>query len=426
MKDSKSTSNDKKTGTKKKPSEKKAVKTGKNILIFSDGTGKNGGKGYNTNVYKLFQMVEDRTNEQIAFYDAGLGTGRIKTFETLFGVGIVQNILQCYQFISDNYLRGDRIFLFGFSRGATTVRSLSGFINLFGILPHSRPDLIAAAWKIYETEKSSSLQKKARKFLERNKTASCNIYFIGVWDTVKALKGDTKFHDLKLSPCIQNAYHAMSIDEDRKQFKLVPWETIKDNKSLLGEVYWPYIADMAEATMDDFKRIDQKVKQVWFCGVHTDVGGGYPECGLSDISLVWMIDRATDPSLKYPLKLYPFHGVEPNHNISDLMHNENKGVQKVLGAQSREEQWHSSKSGKPIIHKSVLVRAKVMKDYKPWILELPKTKRDEEPWDQRPESYKYGLNIEFDLRFGEKKDVDVDKTKPKQVSDNTWYDEWDM
>jgi len=119
----------------------------KNIVVFSDGTGQEGGEGADTNIYKLFKMVENRTKSQITFYDRGLGTGFRKIGGSVFGAGISHNIKECYRFIFDNYEAGDSIYLFGFSRGSTTVRSLSSFIHLFGILPKSRPELIDKAYK---------------------------------------------------------------------------------------------------------------------------------------------------------------------------------------------------------------------------------------------------------------------------------------
>ena len=116
----------------------------KNIVIFSDGTGQEGGEGHNTNIYKIFNMLEDRTSRQVTFYDRGLGTGWRKISGNAFGAGISKNIKECYQFIFENYESGknnepnDQIYLFGFSRGAATVRSLSGFIHEFGILPKTR------------------------------------------------------------------------------------------------------------------------------------------------------------------------------------------------------------------------------------------------------------------------------------------------
>ena len=122
----------------------------KNIIVFSDGTGQEGGKGNNTNVYKLFNMIEDRTENQVSFYDRGLGTGWRKITGNVGGMGISKNIRECYEFIFENYQAGDNIYLFGFSRGATTVRSLSAFIHLFGILPKSRPELIKDLMKLPE------------------------------------------------------------------------------------------------------------------------------------------------------------------------------------------------------------------------------------------------------------------------------------
>ena len=121
----------------------------KNIVVFSDGTGQDGGQGHNTNVYKLFNLILDRSAEQISFYDKGLGTGWRKASGNILGRGFAKNVRECYEFIFQNYQRGDNIFLFGFSRGAATVRSLSGFIHNFGILPRSRIEHIKRAWKIY-------------------------------------------------------------------------------------------------------------------------------------------------------------------------------------------------------------------------------------------------------------------------------------
>ena len=114
----------------------------KNIVVFSDGTGQEGGKGANSNVYKLFNMVLDRSSEQIAFYDRGLGTGWRKITGSAAGMGISKNILECYKFIFENYEAGDQLYLFGFSLGSTTVMSLAAFIHCFGIFTKSCIELI--------------------------------------------------------------------------------------------------------------------------------------------------------------------------------------------------------------------------------------------------------------------------------------------
>ena len=127
----------------------------KNIIVLSDGTGQDGGRGHDSNIYKLFRMLEDRSPKQIVFYDQGLGTDWRKVSGSAFGAGFSKNILQCYRFIYDNYETGDKIFLFGFSRGAATVRSLANFIHYFGILPKARPELIKRAWKIYKAARQN-------------------------------------------------------------------------------------------------------------------------------------------------------------------------------------------------------------------------------------------------------------------------------
>ena len=207
---------------------------GKNIVVFSDGTGQEGGESANTNVYKLFNMVLDRSPKQIAFYDRGLGTGWRGVIGKATGFGITQNILDCYEFIFQNYEAGDEIYLFGFSRGATTVRSLSGLIHLFGILPKSRSELIGQAYKIYKTKDKEKREAKASAFVARHHTMWCRIKFLGVWDTVAALglpvQGlnvlidqipwfEHSYHDLRLSRSVKNAYHALAIDDERKTFK---------------------------------------------------------------------------------------------------------------------------------------------------------------------------------------------------------------
>jgi uncharacterized protein (DUF2235 family) len=367
-------------------SNKSKQSTGKNIAVFCDGTGQEGGVGSNTNVYKLFQMVEDRTSNQVAFYDAGLGTNWQKYTGSISGAGITKNILECYQFISDQYQWGDRIFLFGFSRGAATVRSLAGFISRFGILPHSRPDLGAQAWKIYMKSDLDRREKMATDFLRRNTTTWCNIDFVGVWDTVSAL-GLPKagayldsipgmrhtFHDFKLSKCIQHAYHAISIDEDRKAFLPTLYQTEENGVSLLGEAFVdPRIGDASEQADRNRK---QTLRQVWFTGVHTDVGGGYPEKGLSDISLAWMIDRAMDEEvLEHPLKLFPFNNVEIEQDIEGVIHSER-------------DTWK----------KKLLLAGNESTAYKPWILEgLSNDQYEVEPWNNKMNMY--GIPVELEYR----------------------------
>ncbi len=341
----------------------------KNIVIFSDGTGQEGGKKENTNVYKLFNMVEDRTLEQVAFYDRGLGTGWRKISGNVAGMGISKNIQECYEFIFENFQAGDQIYLFGFSRGAATIRSLSGFIDMFGILPKSRPELIKRAWDIYKDKNDERRKEKAADFIERHHTMWTRIRFLGVWDTVAALglpgkfmdvvldnlpRFQHKFHNFRLSPSVENACQALAIDDERKIFHPLIW--------------------------DPDKLDYQTIKQVWFCGVHTDVGGGYEDQGLSDIALEWMIQQAVG----FGLKIYPKHKVEIQQNINGEMHDARDSFIKKRLYKKEVRSWNSETHGKPVIHESVLQR-KENRDYierlpyDPWIL---RQKHNLEEWKQ--------------------------------------------
>lgn len=338
----------------------------KNILVFSDGTGQEGGEGHNTNVYKMFNMVLDRSSSQIAFYDRGLGTGWRKITGNVGGGGISKNIIECYEFIFNNYEAGDQIYLFGFSRGATTVRSLASFIHLFGVLPKSRPELIKQAYRIYKIKNATKRESRAEAFIQQHHTMWCRIKFLGVWDTVAALGVPIKaidllldkiplfkhrYHDLRLSESVENAYHALAIDDERLTFHPTLWD-----------------AEIAP---------HQTMKQVWFCGMHTDVGGGYHERGLSDITLEWMRDRAIENGLA----IYPKHKVEISPEADGTMHDSRDGpLTKFYRRKIRT--WNSATHGKPVVHESVVRRKLDRRNeedprYRPWILS---DAYDVEPW----------------------------------------------
>jgi len=328
----------------------------KNIVVFSDGTGQEGGKGHNSNVYKLFNMCEDRTERQIIFYDRGLGTGWRKLTGQAFGAGISKNIKECYSFIFENFEAGDQIFLFGFSRGATTVRSLSSFIHLFGILPKSRPELIDEAYDIYKKRKTRDARSKD--FIKRHHNMWCRIRFLGVWDTVAALgvpiQGlnvvieqipglQHKFQNLSMSQSVEHGRHAMAIDDEREIFHPVLWDR---------KIY-------------DY----QTMQQVWFCGMHTDVGGGYAEQGLADLSLIWMVDEAT----RKGLLIYPRHKVDIHPDPDGIMHDSRAGGLSRL-YKRKLRRWNTETHGNAVVHGSVRKRTKDRHNrdaaYNPWILEM--------------------------------------------------------
>ena len=342
---------------------------GKNIVVFSDGTGQAGGTGNNTNVYKTFNLILDRSSKQISFYDKGLGTGFRKLTGNVFGRGFANNVRQCYQFIFENYQDGDEIFLFGFSRGAATVRSLTGFIHLFGILPKSRKSLIDEAWKIYKISDHAKRKAAADKFHKLNHAMWATVKFLGIWDTVAALglpKTRTDkilnwivphgFHDFNLSESVINACHALSVDDVRKSFHPI---YINPGSNKQGEL-----------------------KQVWFMGMHTDVGGGYKQRGLSDIPLEWMIGNA----VKHGLKIYDDSKREKSlcvPNPDGHMHDSRDKWWKKKVFKMSPRQWPKS-FGKPVIHQSVQMRTfspsnALNGDYEPWIIKLD-CGFEVEPW----------------------------------------------
>ncbi|MFP6584683.1 MAG: DUF2235 domain-containing protein [Candidatus Hydrogenedentota bacterium] len=343
----------------------------KNIVVFSDGTGQEGGTGNNTNVYKLFNMLEDRSARQVTFYDRGLGTGFRKITGNAGGMGISTNIRECYEFIFEHYEAGDKIYLFGFSRGATTIRSLASFIRLFRILPKSRPELIKEAYSIYRKKKDR--RKRAEAFVERHHSMWVDIEFIGVWDTVSALcfphkvKGiptkwiDSwvnripffrhKYHELTLKSNVKTVRHALAIDDVRELFH--------------PTFYYP----LAKADLDPDSELELDMKQVWFAGMHSDVGGGYEEQELSDNALEWMVHEATTAGLL----TYSNHKVILKPDPDGTMHDSrNTDAKKSLFAELQRT-WPNDKLGDPVVHESVTQRKKNGDNgddpaYEPWIM----------------------------------------------------------
>ena len=253
-------------------------KNPKNIIIFADGTGQSEDSQYNTNVLKLSRLVEDSNPvaKQHVFYDPGVGLGS-DVMDKAFGHGLPENVRQCYSEICKHYDEGDRIYLFGFSRGAATVASLANFLALFGCLDvgASYEKNLAAAWKIY---KGSNSKRQAALFCKKHKTKDCQIECLGVWDIVPALPKDQSFHDFGLNEKINHAYHALALDEYDPMFRPFVWNVPNTHQGL----------------------VKRTIKQVWFIGVHSDVGGGYEDCSLSDITLDWMIKNARRHDLKMP------------------------------------------------------------------------------------------------------------------------------
>ena len=273
----------------------------KRIITCSDGTWdkpdhKDKGIVSPSNVWKLKTLIapiDHNGTEQVSLYDEGVGTDwNDKISGGLFGMGINLNIIQAYQFIASHYDPGDEIWLFGFSRGAFTARSVAGFMRNSGLLRKEYLDSkLEEAFLFYKRrdDKSKPNSFEAMEFKKKYCYDHLRIKFIGVWDTVGELGIplemfddinrdvlDCRFHDVELSSYVDFAFHAVAVDEHRKPFMPALW--IQQQKA---------------------KDEGQVMEQMWFAGVHSDIGGGYKEHELSDGALLWIIEKAKSAGLEF-------------------------------------------------------------------------------------------------------------------------------
>jgi len=278
----------------------------KRLVIFCDGTW-NEPTTRGTNVFRMLQATDFSDKKgvpQIAHYVAGVGT-RTK-FERViggaFGFGVSNNIKDAYSFIVSNYNEGDEIFLFGFSRGAYTARSIAGFIHNMGILGRCNLSHVTEAYDHYK-DKSPSWRPDGADALAFRKrycyAGPTRIRFLGVWDTVGALGApygeligrlldkvfNTGFHSVTLSSSVDAAYHAMAADERRWPFR--------PTNMALTDYHRQRNAENVKDPNGGFLLYDER----WFPGVHSNVGGGYDKCGLSDYALQWMATCAQQNGL---------------------------------------------------------------------------------------------------------------------------------
>jgi hypothetical protein len=281
----------------------------KNIILLSDGTGNGASSAFKTNVWRLYQALDicpppPSGLEQVVFYDNGVGT------ETP-GIGVARNVKSLYTFLCRNYDPGDNIFLFGFSRGAFTVRILAGLILRCGVVTAPSEDELEQRVKLAYAEYKRDAARRAtatRPWLIMGhllggsqkgrdtdrvgfnfKQHFPRITFIGVWDTVDAYgmpidelkEGIDRYvwpmtlADRQLSDNIDRACHALSLDDERPTFRPVLWT--------------------------DPTKFPERLSQIWFAGVHANIGGGYPDDGLAYVTLQWIMDEAA----QFGLRFYP-------------------------------------------------------------------------------------------------------------------------
>ncbi len=280
----------------------------RNIIIGADGTWNKPDqvdrqRQVPSNVVKAVRAVMDRSPqiEQVRYYDTGVGTAGLvdKWWGGMAGNGLFGNMRKAYAWLLTEYRPDDRLFLFGFSRGAFTVRSLAGMLGVCGIPPcrdlcapeggsqtidravveEKAMAIAAEAAKVYRLHDADERRRAGQAFRAKYQSLPGDVHFLGVWDTVGAMGLPTKgplgwltrsrhrFHDVCLGENVRHAYHALAINERRAPFEPSLWK--------------PPCPPQCET-----------VEQVWFAGVHSNVGGGYADAGLSDQALLWMLEAA--------------------------------------------------------------------------------------------------------------------------------------
>ena len=285
----------------------------KRLIVACDGTWlnsddgeKNGDLAIPSNVTRISRAIKSVSQDgipQIVNYTSGVGTEGGPLYKLISGTtgkGLPENVREAYAFLANNYHHGDEIFLIGFSRGAFTARSIAGLIGEVGLLTkkglndlpevyedcqHRRdPNYVPKHPDIPFPRKPSANDPRYAEELERRGLTRLDIPIkaIAVWDTVGSLgiprigllqraglqnkqSRATAFYDTKLSDCIENAFQALALDENRSSFSPAVWEKPEGNRTTL--------------------------RQVWFPGVHANVGGGYDDMQLANITLAWMMSQ---------------------------------------------------------------------------------------------------------------------------------------
>lgn len=296
----------------------------KNIVLLSDGTGNSSASVWKTNVRRFYDALDladpqkPEIPRQFVFYDDGVGSTGFRPLAALagaFGFGLARNMRELYAFLCRTYEPGDQIYGLGFSRGAFTIRALAGIVSRRGLLPYdgSEESLTRRVAALYRRDRRERYKDSwslagwlwwlrgrfaasghaARPDGEEPRHAlpagkKVQIRFIGVWDTVDAYGLPFEelthfvdryiwpftFRDANLSENVECARQALSLDEERQTFHPRLWN-------------------------EESEKDRARIRQVWFAGVHADVGGGYPDGGLSYVPLLWMIEAAEKTGLRF-------------------------------------------------------------------------------------------------------------------------------
>jgi len=256
----------------------------KRLVVCCDGTWNDADSAAEfTNVVRIARAIKPADSRvapaipQVVYYHSGVGTSDAldRVVGGAVGLGLSRNVRDAYAFLAANYCADDEIFLFGFSRGAYTARSVAGLIGWAGLIHKADMDDFALLWEGYRLRAHPAQPDVRTSFADRHTVVP--IKCVGVWDTVGALGipghlGDMftqfyNFQDTNLGAHIENAFHALALDEHREDFLPTVWTKLPDAPA------------------------NQRLEQTWFPGAHSNVGGGYAEHGLSDVALAWMADR---------------------------------------------------------------------------------------------------------------------------------------
>lgn len=289
----------------------------KRIVLCADGTwnesekvSKETGRPQPTNVLKVARAIKARSTrgiDQVVYYHKGVGTlGHLDQWTGgAFGDGMELNVRDLYRFLVYNYEQGDEIYLFGFSRGAFTVRTLTGFMAQIGLLQKYDEYYTRNMYALYESSTqmgSAEWDEAFRNVKDHRPTPP--VTFMGVWDTVGALgvpgaignllnRDKYRYHDIGLQPNVQHAYHALALDERRKPFA--------------PSLFTPR-AGWAGT-----------LEQAWFAGVHSNVGGSYSPDGLANEALHWIVEKAEALGLEFDAAFLEKYKPCFNSTLNDSM-----------------------------------------------------------------------------------------------------------
>jgi uncharacterized protein (DUF2235 family) len=356
----------------------------KRIVIFADGTG-NAFSTQESNVWRLFEAVDKSQPDQVAYYIKGVGTSSIKVLSALDGAtgfGVPSNVRELYRFLCRNWQPGDQIFMFGFSRGAFTIRTLIGLINSQGLVPDTLYGETVAhdemtrnvnnAWRSYREDTAPwhktlptiwiarwlrdavlTLKDVARyrtrypkfryKAIALNSRRNVRVTFAGLFDTVEAYGVPIEelrraidvaiwpisFNNRRLSPIVDCARHALALDDERITFH-------------------PLRFDRSRETDED------RIKEVWFAGVHSDVGGGYPDDELALVPCIWMAEEAAAHGLRF--KAGAIEAIDADSSALAKRHDSRGGTSVFYRYAPRPLETCAEAGGVPVIHHSVAER----------------------------------------------------------------------